>query len=454
MSETVPSITSHIGGIMLGVSHPVRIQSMTNTVTTDIQATVEQCMRAFDSGAALMRISIPDSPSVEAFRKIKQKLHQSGFRQPLIADIHFQPKLAVEAARYADKVRINPGNLFDFPKEKTDSERFVTFLIPQLKNLTDVCRDCGTAIRIGTNAASLPQHITNNMGVSAEAMVAATIQYLQAFEALDFQNIVLSLKSSSPLMTIEAYDKMHKQMQKDRMMYPLHLGVTESGEGLNGRMKSAMGIIPLLQKGIGNTIRVSLTEPPEREIAFAQKLLNLMNPSETSDPCSGHPDHHKSKTKKSYNDKDPDLLVIKLVRDFGESLLKGNHDLPELEMPGSADPEIKQHLINQLLQASGKVQTDTDFVSCPGCARTSFDMRPLLKILKDEFSGMPGLKIALMGCTVNGPGEMQGADYGLLCSSGEKVHLYKGQNVLHRNLDPTQAINILKDIIKKQIKPT
>ncbi len=455
-SKHTSGITKHcarIGDIILGEDYPVRIQSMTDTPTLNVEKTVKQCIRAFEAGADLMRIGVPDFLSVEAFRKIKKELQRAGFNKPLIADIHFSPKLALAVAPYADKIRINPGNYLNIKKTDTqDRDLFASELMHALKPLTDVCLDHGTAIRIGTNSASLPQHMVELHGRGAVAMAEATALYLNVFERLNFHNLVISLKASSPRLMMESQILMKERMLKQGKSYPMHIGVTEAGEGINGRMKSALGIITLLQQGIGNTIRVSLTEPPEYEIAFAKKLLHFFNPVSKKESFSNH--HKKRIDKQTYSETDTDILIIKLVRDFGQVLLEGRIDEPSVGMPNLQNSNLKNRLINQLLQASGRKQTDTEFISCPSCARTSFDMTPLLKTLKAEFSGMPGLKIALMGCVVNGPGEMEDADYGLLCSSKGKVHLYKGHQLLYSDLSPSLATNKLKEIIKTDKKTT
>jgi (E)-4-hydroxy-3-methylbut-2-enyl-diphosphate synthase len=431
------TIPVHVGGLPLGGEHPIRLQSMTDTDTRDIKATVAQCIRAFESGADLMRISVPDKSSIQALKIINNRLHSNGFHQPLAADIHFKPELAMAAATIVPKIRINPGNFIkpSLKNKASNKEQHLDCLLDVLKPLVKVCNEHSTAIRIGTNAGSLPQHILNTYGHTATAMVQATLEYIAVFEALAFKKLVISLKASDPLLMVESCRLMDGKMKENNIVYPMHVGVTEAGEGLSGRIRSALGIIPLLQDGIGDTIRVSLTEPPEQEISFARKLLDVLK------------NYRQKKPGSIYPDKDEETIIIKLIADAGSRLL--DNDITDLSIstPGVSDKHFAGRLCNELLQAAGKSHKTTAFISCPGCARTSFDIASLVKDLKKELPDLPGLKIAAMGCIVNGPGEMAGADYGLLGTPEGTVHIYHGSKCLLKHVNPELASKRLLNII-------
>ncbi len=520
--HSIPALEVDIGGVALGGHHPVRIQSMTNTSTTDVNATTAQCIRAFEAGADYMRISIPDKASAEALKKIKKQLNAAGFNNPLIADIHYKPKLALEVAPVVSKIRINPGN-FITPSLKRNKNNpaaqqneFFELLYNSLKHLIISCLDHGTALRIGTNSGSLPGHIIGQHGYTAEAMVQATNQYLTVFEALGFNKLVVSLKASNPVVMTQAYRLMAEHMLNRQMMYPLHVGVTEAGEGLSGRARSALGIIALLQQGIGNTIRVSLTEPPENEIAFAGLIVkHFMTPlpdhyTKSTDKCDAKTEKPPEKppekaeksgqavrvaqhyyknaqesgfsegslkdddwcepvllpsvagftpekiaqlvnrgliAKKAYYIDDPEVLIIKLASDFGRLMLDKKLQGVIVGAIGINEKGLPKSIVQHLFQAAGLYCFETEFISCPTCARTAFDMPFLLKKLKHELSGHPGLKIALMGCMVNGRGEMAGSDYGLVGAARGRVNVYARAECIKKSIEPDIAIKLIANII-------
>ncbi|MFN2396861.1 MAG: flavodoxin-dependent (E)-4-hydroxy-3-methylbut-2-enyl-diphosphate synthase, partial [Bacteroidales bacterium] len=264
-----PSHVVHIGNRPLGGEYPIRLQSMTSTDTMDVKATLAQTIRIIEAGADYVRISAPNMQAAHKLKEIKAGLRNAGFSHPLIADIHFNPEVALLAARYVEKVRINPGNYIRGTSGKkteysdAEKEAELALALERLKPLTDVCREHGTAIRIGTNMGSLSTRIVLHYGNTPEGMVMATFEFLQLFKELDFHNLVVSLKASKPMIMVQAYEQMVDKMLQNNMSYPLHIGITEAGEGENGRIKSALGICNLLNKGIGDTLRVSLTEEPE-----------------------------------------------------------------------------------------------------------------------------------------------------------------------------------------------
>jgi 1-hydroxy-2-methyl-2-(E)-butenyl 4-diphosphate synthase len=459
-----PSREVRIGTIALGGNNPVRLQSMTNTTVADVKATVQQAIRIFEAGADYVRIATPDLQSVRQLGTIKKALHDAGFSNPLIADIHYQPDLALEAARLVEKIRINPGNYVDRPKtgqkrwSEQDYERDLEKLKHRLAPLISICKYYGTAIRIGTNMGSLSQRIVYKYGHTPEAMVHSTLEFIRIFEQLSFYNTVISLKSSSPLIMIKAYRLMADKMPGEKMNYPMHLGVTEAGAGTDGRIKSALGIGTLLKSGIGDTIRVSLTEDPEHEIPFAAKLIEYAQSGQHhtdqhhTDSPSEVKNNFGSFISKSYLTEDPDTLMIMSAVDLGEKLLLKEIDDVAIEAPHIKESGKVQYIQEALMQATGRRITKTEFISCPGCARTSYDIQSVLHDIQELAGNFPGLKIAVMGCVVNGPGEMADADYGIMGSAKGMLWLYKGSQVIKKNIHPESAANELIILLKNDSK--
>jgi len=370
--------TVQIGDLPLGSEYPVRLQSMTNTNTMDTEATVDQSIRIIEAGGEYVRITAPGIREAEHLAVIKKELHRRGYRNPLIADIHFNPKAAETAARIVEKVRINPGNYVDrkasTPGTYTDNEyateleRFHDRLLPLIR----ICKEYGTAIRIGSNHGSLSDRIVNRYGDSSRGMVESAMEFLRIFEAENFNQVVLSMKASNVRVVIESTRLLVERMAQENMYYPLHLGVTEAGEGEDGRIKSAVGIGSLLMDGIGDTIRVSLTEAPEAEIPVA---LNI-------------------------------------------------------------------------LQACRLRMSKPEYISCPSCGRTQFDLQTTAARIRARTSHLTGLKIGIMGCVVNGPGEMADADYGYVGAGPGRITLYKQREVVKRNIPEDQAVEELINLIK------
>ncbi len=610
-----PSHEVVIGERPLGGINPIRLQSMTNTNTLDVQATIAQSIRIIEAGADYVRISAPNIRAAEALREIKDGIRKAGFSHPLIADIHFNAEVALTAARYVEKVRINPGNYTrgasrtktDFTKEELAKEK--EQLYTRLKPLVQTCKEHGTAIRIGTNLGSLSPAIISRFGNSPEGMVQATFEFLEAFRELDFHQLVISLKASKPIVMVQAYERMVELMVENQMTYPLHIGITEAGEGENGRIKSALGICSLLNKGIGDTLRVSLTEDPEREIPFAAKLSSVyqipftratdesvyslkksgfyspeilvtedklkavvigencdeqtisdgkLPLATTSGDISGKPDvpadycfattpgpgippcgkqwlvtpetaknlaghsvvlltelcseetpelnpnttgffirgcctdtirltpamkdkrflgivadmnswneevnldawidfsqqHHIPLIlRRSFHTADSDELISHFAMFAGNYLLEKK--IQGIWMNAPAIKEDVTGIAFGFLQSAGLRITKTEFISCPTCARTSFDLQSVLKQVQKVSKGWPGLKIAVMGCVVNGPGEMADADFGFVGTGTGKLHLYKGQQVLKKNIEISEAPQALVHVLKEAgYKPT
>jgi len=368
----------HIGDLPLGSDYPVRVQSMTNTQTLDTEATVAQCIRIINAGGEYVRITAQGVREAEHLKVIKEELYRRGYHNPLIADIHFNPKAAEAAARIVEKVRINPGNYADkklsTPKTYTDSEyaseleRIYERILPLIR----ICKENGTAIRIGSNHGSLSDRIVNRYGNTPQGMVEAAMEFLRIFEAESFRNVVLSMKASNVRVVIDSTRLLVERMALENMHYPLHLGVTEAGEGDEGRIKSAVGIGTLLMDGIGDTIRVSLTEAPEAEIPVAFNILQACR-----------------------------LRISK-----------------------------------------------AEYISCPSCGRTLFDLQTSAAKIRECTSHLTGLKIGIMGCIVNGPGEMADADYGYVGAAPGKITLYKQSEIVKRNIPEEQAVEELINLIK------
>ena len=360
----------------MGGHHPVRVQTMTNLPTSDIDGQVAQILRAAEAGAEYVRVTVPTMRDVEYLALIKERLEGIGaWVPPLIADVHFSPKIAIAAAKVAAKVRINPGNLVEGERRKVRGERknkdfriqdldFLEVMHSVMRPLLDTCKEYGTALRIGTNHGSLSERILDLYGDTPEGMVQATLEAVRICRAENFHDIVLSLKSSNVKVMVEATRLLVRRMDEEGMDYPLHLGVTEAGEGEDGRLKSAIGIGSLLVDGIGDTIRVSLTEDPEFEIPVAYGIL----------------------------------------------------------------------------QASRARITRTEYISCPGCGRTTFNLQEAVRKVKEATAHLTGLKIAVMGCIVNGPGEMADADYGYVGAGPGKVHIYHGTTAVLKNVDEGDAV--------------
>ncbi len=438
---------ARVGNLSVGKGHPVWLQSMTKTDTRDTNATVKQCIESFEQGAALMRISIPDRTALQHFTLIQKKIRQAGFQNPLAADIHYRADLAIEAARVAQKIRINPGNFVSASKRENiassehPADNYKELTYNELRKLTDVCNNNGTAIRIGVNAGSLPPHIIRKFGHTSSALVEATAEYLEILENLRFFNTVISIKSSRIRETVDACRAIQERMQMQGRFYPLHIGVTEAGNGISGRMKSAAGILELLHSGIGDTLRVSLSESPVNEILFGKELLRFAGMStDHPDTLYNHSNHHLS----IHSDAEtPDPLIADVVWQFISHKNQTINDLT-IRAPGFSDQGIIKNVSDQLLQVSGVRIVETEFVGCPGCARTEMDMEGLCGEVKKRFSGFPGLKIAVMGCMVNGPGEMGDADYGLIASGKDSLILYKGQNPIGKYADIKSALHHLQ----------
>jgi len=621
----------NIGNVPLGGHYPIRLQSMTTTDTMDTEATIAQSIRMIEAGSEYVRITAPSLHEAENLKNIKDGLRKRGYSAPLIADIHFTPNAAELAARIVEKVRINPGNYIDKKKfevkEYTDSayEAELERIRARFSPLVKICKEYGTAMRIGTNHGSLSDRIMNRYGDTPEGMVESAMEFLRICGELDYHNIVLSMKASNPIVMIQAYRQLVAKMQEENMYYPLHLGVTEAGEGEEGRIKSAMGIGTLLAEGLGDTIRVSLTEEPEFEIPVARIIANRYDdiyispkssPKERTFPISfgeglevrseyqrrhthevgnigGHnvprviidfsefkdinelsfraadyyynaltdkwntgdcgadylyfeknvpafmlpggakgiyeaatwagledkvnnfpvfdTDQFNAAKEKSgilnfirierndefledfnndhtivfilqinnqsaakrffeqldenkinapvilqsrYKDINKEEFLVYSAADAGSLLADGFGDGVFIQYHKGEEKQIPAttKLLNRtsfnILQASRMRMSRTEYISCPSCGRTLFDLQETTAMIRKETDHLKGVKIAIMGCIVNGPGEMADADYGYVGTGPGKITLYRGKDVVTRNLDSHLALEEMIKLIK------
>jgi (E)-4-hydroxy-3-methylbut-2-enyl-diphosphate synthase len=430
--EKNSSIAVKVGNIVIGDNNPVVVQSMTNTDTLDTMATVRQVISLVNEGCQMVRITSADIAQANNLYNIKNELTKQNINVPLVADIHFNPKAAEIAAGIVEKIRINPGNYVDRAWDPSFGEKqyedILQKAIENISPLIDICKKHATAIRIGVNHGSLSQRILFKYGNTPRAMAESAMEYLRMLDKMDFHKIVVSLKASDVPIMYEANKLLVSMMQKENMYYPIHLGVTEAGNGDYGRVKSICGIAPLLLQGIGDTIRVSLTEKPENEIDIAKQIALLKD--------------YKNISKGMPNEE---------ISYIGNSALKLlEHQQSTLDKTNPVDKDI--------LQALGIERYKAEFVACPSCGRTKYDIETAFEKVKQACNHLKGLKIAVMGCIVNGPGEMADADYGYIGAGNDTVNLYRGKELVLSHIDQKDAINKLIDLIKQdgkwQDKPT
>jgi (E)-4-hydroxy-3-methylbut-2-enyl-diphosphate synthase len=537
-----------VGRVGVGGSNPVRVQSMTNTSTMDTDATVRQAIQLYQAGCELVRITAPGVKEAANLAAIKQVLRQQGYDIPLIADIHFSPKAAEVAAAIVEKIRINPGNYTGAePRNINYSPQQYQAALDKVRQnispLIKICKAHNTALRIGSNHGSLGRRIIHRYGNTPEGMVEAALEFVRICREMDFHQIVLSMKASNVRVMVHATRLLVKKMMDEGMDYPVHLGVTEAGDGTEGRVKSAVGIGTLLAHGIGDTIRVSLTEDPVNEVPVAQRIINYIKPEKKVlvknvfkdffyDPYSYNPRfskrtklmpaiaeplvlaeageyifekpdiiinpnqpvqklwHHVSVNEITSDDADyhqpvmaisqeapavhsfrkffetlhhnesrvPVILhktysgdaataAIPAAIDFGPLFLDGLGDGIWLD----SDEEHRQSFVSlayTLLQACGARITKTEFIACPSCGRTRYDIQASLQKVKAATGHLKGLKIAVMGCIVNGPGEMADADYGYVGMGTGKVALYRGRTQVQHDVAETEAVASLVQMIK------
>ena len=438
------TLTVHAGNVTIGGDSPIVVQTMCNTHTSDVEASVAQCVRLHEAGAQLIRLTVPSLAQVEALKQIRDILRGKGIDTPLVADVHFSSEIAIAAAEVVEKVRINPGN---FHKDHEKARE-------QFGRLVEVCKVNGTAIRIGLNHGSLGERITNLYGNTPLAMKEAVMEWLDMCVENDFYNVVVSLKASNTFVMVEAYRLLAQEMQNKGVIFPLHLGVTEAGNGDAGRIKSAVGISALLSEGIGNTIRVSLTEDPANEIPVAQYLADRYDHRLNSTMVSLSLEGKKAVA--IYDAPSRERLLMDFACDFGKRLL--DKELDEVVLCGSYmedgvkvcldGSEYAEYLVDELMQAARRRFYRPEYIACPGCGRTMYNLESTFNEVKRRTAHLKGMVIAVMGCIVNGPGEMADADWGYVGEGNNKVSIYKGKTPVLRHVPEDEAIDKLLELIE------
>ena len=431
-----------VGNIFLGSDYPIRVQTMANTNTNDIEASVDQARRCIEAGTELLRFTTQGLREVESLREIHAQVLTA---VPIVADVHFNSEVADAAAEVVEAVRINPGN---YSKDATKlEERFV--------HLLDICREHETAIRIGVNHGSLSPRMMEKYGDTPEGMVASVMEFLRIAVNHDFQDIVISVKASNTRVMVDTVRLLVKTMNKEHMAFPLHLGVTEAGEGEDGRIKSAVGIGALLADGIGDTVRVSLSEAPENEIPVAQELVDYFADedsvrydgsvrAEVLDNIGGNAEIRYSSFEDNW-----ELFALQAAAETGRLLWEFKATELTLVNPNFSENRLN-FLSKDILQAARVRIYKTEYISCPGCGRTMFDLEETIRKVKAATSHLTGLKIAVMGCIVNGPGEMADADYGYVGAGRDRISLYRGKECVLKNIPQEEAVEKLLELINQQ----
>ena len=512
-----PTLETKVGGVGIGGDNPIRIQSMTNTDTNDTEASVEQVLRIVGAGGEIVRLTAQGRREAANLERIRRRLDERGCRVPLVADIHFLPSAALEAAEHVEKVRINPGN---FNEKNGEFDR-----------LLDICRRRGTALRIGVNHGSLSPSIVARYGDTVEGMTASAMEFLHRCRDAAFDRVVLSVKSSNVRVMVHAYRMLVAAMRAEGMRYPLHLGVTEAGDDREGRIKSAVGIGALLADGLGDTIRVSLTEAPEREIPVARKLAAYFEGRERHAPIPDadgsfySPYEYRRRVSRSvggiggnrppvvwneipadirqtfveadirsiddvpdgsvvvlttdnlngvaeqraaflrmaaqgkdnpvviarhYDETDLETLQIKAAADLGVLFVDGFGDGIRIENENASIPQEEIDALSlDILQAARVRISKAEYIACPSCGRTLYGIERTLSQIKARTAHLKGIKIGVMGCIVNGPGEMADADYGYVGSGPGRITLYRGQEIVRRNILQAEALDALVALIRQ-----
>ena len=435
---------------------------MTNTNTNDTEGSVAQIKRIVDAGADIVRLTAQGTKEALNLANIKQALRANGYDVPLVADIHFNANVADVAAGIVEKVRINPGNYVDpgrtFKKlEYTDEEyaQEIQKIRQRLVPFLNICKQHHTAVRIGVNHGSLSDRIMSRYGDTPAGMVESCMEFLRICRDEDFSDVVISIKASNCVVMVQTMRLLVKQMDKEGMSYPLHLGVTEAGEGEDGRIKSALGIGALLCEGIGDTIRVSLSEAPEREIPVARKLVSFI--AECADlrlQCRNA--IADDTVTLNLNETEVEDLQLKAAMTVGALFIDGLAHKLVINNPGFSS-EFLTELADSILQAARIKFTRTEYISCPGCGRTLYDLEETIARIKAAIKEAAKtdprfntLKIGIMGCIVNGPGEMADADYGYVGAGPGKVSLYKNKTCVEKNIPTSEAVEKLIALIKNQ----
>ena len=488
------SSVAHVGNIAIGGDNPIRIQSMATTDTNDTEGSVAQAKRIIDAGGELVRFTTQGTREAENMKHISARLKADGYNTPLVADVHFTAHTADVAAQYCEKVRINPGNYVDPGRtfkhlEYTDEEyaEELKKIEAKLVPFINICKEHHTAVRIGVNHGSLSDRIMSRYGDTPEGIVESCMEFLRIFRREQFNDVVISIKASNTVVMVTTVRLLVKTMDREDMHYPLHLGVTEAGEGEDGRIKSAVGIGALLTEGIGDTIRVSLSEEPECEIPVARKLVDLI-PECTQLRAEAEASIKDDTITLTLDAPDWETLQLKASMAVGALLI--DRKATKLEVrgkwgevrdmsqqheysPSSLLPPLSS-LADSILQAARIKFTKTEYISCPGCGRTLYNLQETiakikaaikqeqcelariaereparLEEVKAATKDLVGLKIGIMGCIVNGPGEMADADYGYVGAGRGKISLYKAKECIEKNIPEAEAVDRLLELIRK-----
>ncbi len=408
MTKAIKTRTVHVGNVLIGSDHPIVVQTMCNTHTSDVDATVAQCGRLIEAGAQIIRITVPSLSDVAPLKEIRRRVQAD---VPLVADIHFSAEVAMAVVPVVEKIRINPGNFH--PNHEKARELFGIFL--------EECKKYDRAIRIGLNHGSLGKYIVEQYGNTPQAMALAAMEWVEMCIDASFYNVVVSLKASNTVVMVQAYRELARLMQEKGEMFPLHVGVTEAGNGDSGRIKSCVAISTLLSEGIGNTIRVSLTEPPENEIPVAQYLAGRYSAAPAPTALGAREE-----------------AILKAACDWGAPLL--NHEVDDI-------PIGDEYLKDEILQACRRRFYKPEYIACPGCGRTLYDLENTFNKVKAATGQFKDVVIAVMGCIVNGPGEMADADYGYVGEGFGKVTLYRKKDPVLRHIPEDEAVEKLVELI-------
>ena len=454
MSTRRISSVTHVGKVAIGGDNPIRVQSMATTDTNDTEGSVAQAKRIIDAGGELVRFTTQGIREAENMKNISARLKADGYDTPLVADVHFTAHTADVAAQYCEKVRINPGNYVDPGRtfkhlEYTDEEyaEELKKIDAKLVPFINICKEHHTAVRIGVNHGSLSDRIMSRYGDTPEGIVESCMEFLRIFKRAQFNDVVISIKASNTVVMVTTVRLLVQTMDKEDMHYPLHLGVTEAGEGEDGRVKSAVGIGALLTEGIGDTVRVSLSEEPEFEIPVARKLVDMIA------ECA----ELREKAEASIQDDtvtltvdapDWETLQLKAAMAVGALFIdKKAHKLTILNAQFPSEKLVE--LADGILQAARIKFTKTEYISCPGCGRTLYNLQETIAKIKAATKDLVGLKIGIMGCIVNGPGEMADADYGYVGAGRGKISLYKAKECVEKNIPESEAVEKLLELIRK-----
>ncbi len=418
----------------------------------DTEGCVEQAVRIIEAGGELVRLTTQGTREAENMKNIRDGLRARGYQTPLVADVHFNAKVADVAAHYCEKVRVNPGNYVDPGRtfkhlEYTDEEyaeelkkierQFVPFL--------NICKQHHTAVRIGVNHGSLSDRIMSRYGDTPAGIVESCMEFLRICRKESFNNVVISIKASNTVIMVQSVRLLVEKMDQENMHYPLHLGVTEAGEGEDGRIKSAVGIGALLTEGIGDTIRVSLSEEPECEIPVARKLVDMI------EECTELRAEAEATIKDdtvclSLNETDWSTLQLKAAMSVGALFIDQKAHQLVIECDSFTKEQLTT-LSDAILQAARIKFTKTEYISCPGCGRTLYNLQETIARIKAATAHLVGLKIGIMGCIVNGPGEMADADYGYVGAARGKISLYRGKECVMKNIPEEEAVDRLLELI-------